>query len=90
MKTETLKKLIQNVFDKTDDKEKIYNEIMTLITLYELDELDEPEPKFLNNAFPYKTFENPYYINCMCNPLNGGDGICNCTKGGEYYSTSTI
>jgi len=76
MKTETLKKLIHNVFDKTDDKEKIYNEIMTLITLYELDELDEPEPKFLNNAFPYKTSD----FNCPCYPLNGGNGICNCTK----------
>ena len=87
MKTETLKKLIQNVFDRTDDKEEIYSEIMALITLYEL---DQPEPKFLTNAFPYKTFENPYYINCMCNPLNGGNGICNCTQGGQYYSTTTI
>jgi hypothetical protein len=87
MKTETLKKLIQNVFDRTDDKEKIYNEIMTLITLYEL---DEPEPKFLNNKFNYKTYENPYFINCSCNPMNGGDGVCGCTLGGQYYSTSTI
>jgi hypothetical protein len=83
MKIETLKKLIQNVFDKTDDKEEIYSEIMALITLYEL---DEPEPKFLNNAFPYKTFD----FNCPCYPLNGGNGICNCTKGGQYYSTTTI
>ena len=51
MKIETLKKLIQNVFDKIDDKEEIYSEIMALITLYEL---DQPEPKFLNNKFNYK------------------------------------
>jgi len=81
MKIETLKKLIQNVFDKKDDKEKIYSEIMTLITLYEL---DEPEPKFLTNVFPYNTFD----FNCPCKPLNGGNGICNCTGGGTYCSST--
>lgn len=87
MKIETLKKLIQNVFDKTEVYKEIQDEIMDLIDLYEL---DKSEPKFLNNKFDYKTYENPYHINCMCNPLNGGNGICNCAQGGQYYSTTTI
>ena len=80
MKITTLKTLIKDVFDKTNDIEEIKKSILELLTIYEMDNL--PEPKFIKDRYEYKLpDEVPYHTICGCNPANGGNGICLCVNG---------
>lgn len=77
MNTETLIRLIENEFERSNDISEIKENIIRLIDLYEKDVPLYDPLNFLKN----QPEEVPYFSICGCNPINGGSGVCGCTLG---------
>ena len=90
MTIDNLRMLIKDVFDKSTDIKEIESSIFSLIRLYEM--TYNPDSMFIKDRYEYKLPDKvPYHTICGCNPANGGNGICNCTRGNNitYSSTNT-
>ena len=78
MKKETLKKLIKDVFQKSENIQDLEDEILKLIDLYEEDNTFIFTPTYGPIIDYYSSDEMPYNEICGCNPKNRGSGICGC------------
>lgn len=87
MKIETLKKLIESEYHKTNDISEFKVAILELIDLYESDQQFVPTPNFWVEGLPD---DIPYGEICSCNPKNGGSGICRCTMSNQSVYSNTI
>lgn len=87
MKIETLKKLIEDAFQKSSDISEFKEDVIKLIDLYESDQTFIPTPGFIvDDSFK----EVPYNEICPCNPKNGGSGICGCCIPNQLVKYNTI
>lgn len=88
MKIETLKMLIENVFDRNHVSPDVINEVMLILELYD-NEISVP----VYPNIPPITNDNgmvPYSEICGCNPKNGGGGICGCVIGNRMVPNKPL
>lgn len=87
MKIETLKKLIEDAFQRSCDLSEFKEEVIGLINLYESDQSFTPTPGFFVDDSYY---DIPFNEICPCNPKHGGSGVCNCCMPNQLVKYNTI
>jgi len=82
MNIETLKKLIEVEFERSETTSQFKQEVFRLLDLYASESMS---PFFVPNQPINKPVDGkvPYFEICGCNPKNGGSGICGCTIGNK-------
>jgi hypothetical protein len=81
MEKETLKKLIEEEFERCETISQFKKRVLELVDLYDNDNENHPLPypvTIQTNEIPD---EVPYGEICSCNPKNGGSGVCGCIMG---------
>lgn len=79
MEKETLKKLIEIEYERSETISQFKSSVFRLIDMYESDNTSAMNPIY--NPISYSPEMVPYSEICPCNPKNGGSGMCGCTIG---------
>lgn len=88
MNIETLKKLIEVEFERSETVSQFKAEVFRLIDLYGS---ESTPPFFTSNQPTNKPVDDkvPYFEICCCNPKNGGSGICGCVIGNKLVDRNS-